>query len=923
MKGPSKEWRDLLGSIPGYDPFALAGDSRFVPAAAERALEFFPRFLHHVEGSVAGKPFNLERWQRAIIANLFGWQRKDEQGRVVRRFREALIYIPRKQGKAMALDTPIPTPRGWTTMGQIVEGDELFDDAGNICRVLYATDVMRGHECFDVEFSDGDKVTVDGDHLWTVRDRMRERTITLTTTEMAGSVSCGNRPSHRERRYSVAVPGALQCHARDLPIAPYTLGVWLGDGDSDCARFTVGEQDEAEMVGALAADGTATVRNASGDRAARYRFGNGDRSQAARERSPQAAFRAAGLLGFKHIPTEYLRASPEQRLALLQGLMDTDGCVDAKGACEFTTVLPRLRDDFVELARSLGIKTRAHEHRATINGRDCGPKWRIQFVPPNGMIPFRLKRKVARIRWHDAISPRSRSKQIIAITPVKSVPVRCIRVSSESSLFLAGRGFTPTHNTPLAAGICLYMLFCDNEPGAEVWGAAASGDQAAMLYKHASGMVRQSPQLSARSNVYAGANMRSIQLKSDPASTYKVISADGHTKHGGNPHLILIDELHAQPNRELYDVLSTSMASANRAQSLLLNITTADFARESICNEVYRRACSVRDNPGDPSRPGFDPSFLPVIYEVLPNEDWTLEETWRKANPNIGISVSLEYLRKECKKAQEIPAYQSTFRRLHLNTITESDVAWLDLQTWDRGAEPFPEEMLEGRQCWGGLDLSTKIDLSAFVLCFPPIDGDEFWRFLWRLWIPEDNIRRRVERDRVPYDVWAREGHIQTTPGNVIDYDYIRTQILSDCQRFQVQDIGYDPWNATQLATQLAGEGVAMVEFRQGFASLSEPTKQIEALTLSGSIRHGGNPCVRWMIGNAMVQSDAAGNVKLSKDKSTDRIDGAAAAVVAIGRALPSIAGVGAPSITSTDPYFDQQSPSIVNLASDEIWSDL
>jgi site-specific DNA recombinase len=356
----------------------------------------------------------------------------------------------------------------------------------------------------------------------------------------------------------------------------------------------------------------------------------------------------------------------------------------------------------------------------------------------------------------------------------------------------------------------------------------------------------------------------------------KVISAEAYTKHGVNAHGVIIDELHAQPDRELVDVLTTSTGA--RRQPLIIYITTADFDRESICNEKYDYACKVRDGVID------DPAFLPVIYEAARDDDWTDPAVWAKANPNLGVSVSLEYLERECIRAKETPTYENTFKRLHLNMKTQQDVRWLSLENWDACNARIDEAALTGRECYGGLDLSTTTDLSAFVLVFQESDGGI--TLLPKFWVPADNAHKREKRDRVPYETWARQGLIEMTPGNVIDYDRIRMRINELGQRFHIQELAIDPWNATQLSLQLQGDGFEVIQFGQGFKEMTAPTKEFEKLVISRKIRHGGNPVLRWMAGNVSAETDAAGNLKPSKKKSNERIDGIVAAIMALGRAL-------------------------------------
>ncbi len=423
--------------------------------------------------------------------------------------------------------------------------------------------------------------------------------------------------------------------------------------------------------------------------------------------------------------------------------------------------------------------------------------------------------------------------------------------------------------TTTAAGIVNYVLFCDNEPGAEIYSAAADREQAHLVFEPAAGMVRNDDMLRARAIIYT----KSIVLK-DYSAAYRTISADAHTKHGYNTHCAVIDELHAQPNRDLVDVLTTSTGS--RRQPLIIYITTSDFDRESICNETCDYAAKVRDGIIP------DSSFLPVIYEASLDDDWTKRKTWAKANPNLGVSVSTEYIKAQCQKAQEIPAYENTFKRLHLNIRTEQAVRWLPLEKgWDRCADPVDPEALKGEPCFAGLDMASTTDVAALVLYFPSA-GHAVLPFFW---IPEEGAHARERRDRVPYVTWAREGHINLTEGNVIDYDRIRARINELGEIYHIREIAIDRWNSTQLQTQLAGDGFEIVPFGQGFASMSSPSKELEKLILSNSLRHGGNPVLRWMASNVAVETDAAANIKPSKKRSTEKIDGIVALVMAIGRA--------------------------------------
>jgi phage terminase large subunit-like protein len=418
----------------------------------------------------------------------------------------------------------------------------------------------------------------------------------------------------------------------------------------------------------------------------------------------------------------------------------------------------------------------------------------------------------------------------------------------------------------LCAGIALKLMF-DGEPGAEIYSCAADRDQARLVFEMAKVCVENSPKLRSRLRVF-----RNSIVREDTHSTYKALSAEAFTKHGLNAHGIIFDELHAQPDRELWDVMTTSTGA--RRQPLCVAITTAGFDRKSICWELWRYALAVRDGAIK------DPTFLPAIYAADGADDWTAEDTWRKANPNLGVSVKLDDLRVRCKRAQDMPTEENTFKRLHLNMWTEQDTRFLQMAHWAQGDKPCPV-MLDGRECFAGLDLATTYDTTCFCLLFPLEDGT-FW-VEPHFWIPEENMRDRVKRDRVPYDVWAKAGKLHLTPGNVTDFDQVRADIVALSKKYNIRQVAIDRWNAHQITTQLQGEGINVLGFGQGYGSMSSPTAALEAAVVGGKLLHGGHPVLAWQASNVAVQSDHQGNKKPSKAKSTERIDGIVALIMALG----------------------------------------
>lgn len=443
--------------------------------------------------------------------------------------------------------------------------------------------------------------------------------------------------------------------------------------------------------------------------------------------------------------------------------------------------------------------------------------------------------------------------------------------------------FVPRKNgkTSLAAGVVIYVLTCDGEAGAEIYSAANDKEQAALVFNTVKGMVAANPELEQYCRVYKNSvTLFNPDLQIETNSFYKPISADAYTKHGYNSHLVIDDELHAQKDRELIDVLETSTGA--RAQPLFIHITTSDYERPSICNEKYDYAVRVRD--GYP-----DPEFLPVIYEAKPDDDWMKPSIWRKANPNLGVSLSRKYFLGKFKKAKESPAFLNTFLRLHLNIKTEQEIRWVEMDKWDACAFAVNEDELIGKECFVGFDLSSNRDITARVMLFPPDKDCNLWRILPRFYVPKDNAIKREERENVLYFKWGTEGYIKLTPGNVVDYSIVKADFESDYERFNMIEVAFDRWNFEALRQQFIADGVdeeKFVSFGQGFASMSAPCKELERLMLSQLLAHGGNPVLRWMAQNVTIEIDAAGNIKPSKKKSSEKIDGIVALLMALGRAL-------------------------------------
>ena len=430
--------------------------------------------------------------------------------------------------------------------------------------------------------------------------------------------------------------------------------------------------------------------------------------------------------------------------------------------------------------------------------------------------------------------------------------------------------------TELDAAIALKLLCADDEPSAEIYGCAADRRQASICFNVAVGMVQQNSLLRKRIKIIES-QKRMIYVPN--GSFYQVLSAEAYSKHGFNVHGLLFDELHAMPNRKLFDVMTKGSGDARR-QPLFFYTTTAGDDVNSICYEQHRKALDIIEGKKH------DASFYPVLYAASEDDDWTDPKVWAKANPSLGITITEDRVREACEQAQQNPAEENAFRQLRLSQWVKQAVRWMPMAKWDLCDGEVDAAELEGRVCYGGLDLSSTTDITAFALVFPPETEDGVYKVMPYFWIPEEMLDLRVRRDHVPYDIWKQQGIIETTEGNVIHYGYIEKFIEALGERYNIREIAFDRWGAVQMVQNLEGMGFTVVPFGQGFKDMSPPTKELMKLVLERRIAHGGNPALRWMVDNIAVRTDPAGNIKADKEKSTEKIDGAIAMIMALDRAI-------------------------------------
>lgn len=431
----------------------------------------------------------------------------------------------------------------------------------------------------------------------------------------------------------------------------------------------------------------------------------------------------------------------------------------------------------------------------------------------------------------------------------------------------------------IGAAIGLYLAFADGEPGAEVYSAATKRDQARIVHQEAIRMVRKNLQLKKFIRIYKD----NLSLEQS-ASKYMPLGADSDSTDGLNVHGVIADELHAWKSREMWDVLET--ATGSREQALIVAITTAGMDRRSVCYEKHEYTRKVLEGWKDGSFE--DDTWFGIIFTLDVGDDWRDETVWIKSNPNLGVSKNLDDLQMKAKRAGQMPAALNNFLRRELNVWVQGEVKWMPMDEWRACGGEIPAleftKRLKGMTCYGGLDLGSTSDITAFVLVF--LDDDENIYVLCRFWIPEDNMLIRSRDDGVHYQQWVKEGYIEATPGNVIDYEWIFEQIEQDAELFDIDQIAFDRWGAARVVQVLENKGMKMVQFGQGFASMNPPMKELERLTLAKKIVHGNNPVLTWMADNVVARLDPAGNIKPDKEKSREKIDGMVALIMALDLAL-------------------------------------
>jgi hypothetical protein len=763
----------------------------------------------------------------------------------------------KKSGKAVWVETPIATPTGWKTMGDLQEGDQVFDECGKPCRVIFATDVMYDHPCYRVEFSNGEVIIADAEHQWYVGGRMkagkslRDRQCLywhLTTTEVMAKTVIAPWDKNL-RMYSLPVTHPLELPDAPLPVPPYTLGAWLGDGSSDCAMLTVGHGDE-EILAIISTEGVPVHAAKHTDRTPRYSLTN----RSLQRCSVGTALRDEGLLHNKHIPPIYFRASLAQRLELLRGLMDTDGYISKDGRCEFTSTSKRLARDLQELLATLGIKAKVTESEAKLNGVVISPKYRVHFQSYQDLPVFHLTRKCERLVPRKKAVTRSELVRVVSITPIESVPVRCIQVDSPSHLYLVGRTLIPTHNTQISAAIGSWAGECFPE-NSEIFAMANDKEQAQGI--------------SFADIDYHAARKLGIAATRDrlnyPNGTFIQVIANQYASAAGSRHaMCLWDELwgyRTEKDRRMWAEMTpppsiphamrviTTYAGFENESDLLLSLYNACFKKEGgkfVHGEVVPELADIVDAKGEAVCRRNGRTF--VYWDTEPRMPWQTPEYYEE-------------------QASDPSMRASDFLRYHRNQWVTSNESFIPIELWERAEKKLqgPITIVKGTDQSAlpisvGIDIGVKHDCSALVGVYYDVKRRKAGIAFHRIWTPPKRNDKEAE---------------------ILDLEYtVELELLTLWKQYRIVSVVYDPMQFQRSAMTLARKGMPLVEFQQQGSHMIAASQNLYDLLKTGNLEAYYDPELRDHIRYAAAETTARG-FRLVKGKGKYAIDAAVALAMA------------------------------------------
>lgn len=836
-------------------------DIEFRKDKVDHVVNFISK-LKHYKGSNAGQHFKLEPFQQWLTAGIFGFYWKGTDKRVVR---NVWIELSRKNGKDININTPIITPSGWRTMEDIHVGDYVYSVDGKPTRVTNESPIYTDHECFEITFMNGEKVIAGAEHQWTVT-KYHKNTKTMTTIQLfEDGVTNIRKDGYMEYKYALPRVKPLEFEEQDTPIDPYTFGVWLGDGTTANFQLNLNGDDVEEICGYIPYEAK-NIKRCQNENcfAVSYRWND-------------EISKYINSFKTKSIPSEYLFNSHEKRLALLQGLMDTDGTVTPNPnnngvMCEFVQKNDNIADGLCFLLSSFGIKYKRVIKTPTIDGEEKDDVNRITFSVDKSFPLFKLTRK------QNKLKDKKKSGRIVikSIERVETVKTKCIEVDNPSHLYLIGNTMIPTHNSFFASAIALYGLIADGEQGSEVDFVANTRKQAGIAFEMAHTMAKQLDPTGKILKRYRD------QIKFPYTnSVLQVLSSDSNSNDGFNSHITVCDEVHAygvdsSGSNGMVQVMRSSQG--NRTNPLMIYITTAGFNLYGFAFPFRSTILEVLKGKKK------DDTLFAAIYCLDAEDDYADENVWIKANPNLDVTCSRDYLKQQVEQAKNMVSFEISTRTKNFNEwLSMSDVdAWIDQASLINVTRKWDYNMFNGREVFAymGLDLSAVSDLTALSTM---VEFDNKMWFKVEYFLPEDALKKGPNAEQ--YKEWHRLGFLNVTDGNVVNYDAVAKKISDINQSMPISMVAYDKWNSIPFLSTFQNMGLPMQPYSQSIGNFSIASKELERRIKRGEVILDDNPITRWCYDNVILKTDWNDNIKpIKSNKSSEKkIDGVIAMIQSLG----------------------------------------